>query len=294
MDVIGRAVVVTGLIAAWSAMGTATAVAQLPRTAEIAHKTAVGPGEQTVTWEGVGSGVLGSQDAMDAAGCQPFIHECYDALIEVKGVGRLTIKTSSTDVKAPDSDLQIFASDASGRKLGREIEESAAPTPTPDESVAVTVPDPRFYIVRIDYAIAVQGTVQAEAKFVPEAVEGVGSNATPDSAANAPKGSKIRSFSGTAKDDATVAKVEIGLLQLGKKKGTCKQLTSQGKFVVTSRGRCTEPTRFLRARGTTKWSYKLRRALPKGSYVLFSRATDNAGHVQAGFGSANRKRFRVR
>jgi hypothetical protein len=54
------------------------------------------------------------------------------------------------------------------------------------------------------------------------------------------------------------------------------------------------PTSFIAAKGTTKWSYKLRKKLAKGSYTLFARATDSAGQAQAGFTPANKRAFKVR
>ena len=116
-----------------------------------------------------------------------------------------------------------------------------------------------------------------------------------------------RKFTGTATDDSGVAKVELALARSGRGAGKlarkhkskakrCAWLTSRGKFKRSKarKGACTQ--RWLVATGTAKWSLKLRRKLPKGRYVLYSRATDGAGLSETKFSAAdgNRVTFRVR
>ena len=67
-------------------------------------------------------------------------------------------------------------------------------------------------------------------------------------------------------------------------------MTASGSF----RSSGCEPTTFLAAKGTTKWSYRLKRSLAKGRYVLYSRATDDGGQAETTFGAANRRQFTVR
>jgi hypothetical protein len=73
-------------------------------------------------------------------------------------------------------------------------------------------------------------------------------------------------------------------------------LRSNGRFkrVKARRGRCSKPP-FLRAKGTTSWSFKLKHRLPKGSYVLFSRAVDTTGKRETHFSTrrGNERKFRV-
>jgi spore coat-associated protein N len=118
---------------------------------------------------------------------------------------------------------------------------------------------------------------------------------------------KLRRFEGTASDDVEVAKVEIALLRLegkaraaaGKRRRTACFWLKNGKarFKRTGarRRKCGKQL-WLRARGTTSWRFKLSRPLPRGTYVLYSRATDNAGLSEQRFtsGDRNRIRFRVR
>jgi uncharacterized delta-60 repeat protein len=114
--------------------------------------------------------------------------------------------------------------------------------------------------------------------------------------------SKLKRFTGTASDDSGVKKVEIALLRRAGKlkaaKARCVWLRSnRAKFkrVKPRRGKCAKP-RFLRAKGTKKWAYKLLKHLPPGKYILYARATDTSGNRETSFTAkrGNRKAFRVR
>jgi uncharacterized delta-60 repeat protein len=119
------------------------------------------------------------------------------------------------------------------------------------------------------------------------------------------RASKLKRFAGTASDNSGVAKVEIALLRrIGKtaafsrRKPSCLWLRSNRanfKKLTPRRGKCAA-ARFLRAKGTTKWVFKLRRRLPAGSYILYARATDTSGNRDTSFSSkrGNRVSFRVR
>lgn len=261
-----------------------------------ARTVKIGSGTYKQTWTGTGSGALATQDAMDAAGCQPGIHDCDDTLIEVTEAGSLTVKTAeSPDPQckgACDTDLQLFASDASGEPK-KELQESAQATPTTVESVSARV-SPGFYVARIDYAICSACNVPAEAVLKPAAGGGgttTTGDAPPTVTASKPASKKTKSFKGTAADDKGVAKVEVGIIKTKGK--SCQDLSSSGKLVKHS-GECTQPSVWIAAKGTTKWSLKLKKPLKKGKYVLFARATDSAGQTQGGYGSANRKAFTVK
>jgi hypothetical protein len=291
-----RKSVITVLLAAVAAISVA-AIA----LAEPANKVKLGGGTYSAKWEGTGSGSLATQDAMDAAGCQPGLHECYDTLIEVTEPGTLGVKTSNSEdpackSTACDTDLQIFQSDASGEPK-KELQESAAATPTSEEAVSVRVTTPGFYLARIDYAICASCTVPAEATLKPTGVvtppgTGVPGDAVPAVTAKKPGSKKVKTFSGTASDDKGIAKVHVGIIQLGKK-GKCKDVKANGKLKA-HKGQCTQPGAWIAAKGTTAWSLKLKKPLKKGKYVLFARATDTAGQTQGGYGPANRKAFKVK
>jgi hypothetical protein len=118
------------------------------------------------------------------------------------------------------------------------------------------------------------------------------------------RASKLKRFAGTASDNSGVAKVEIALLRrvgktaaFSRRRASCLWLRSnRAKFktLKPKRGRCAT-ARFLRAKGTTKWVFKLRRHLPPGSYILYARATDTSGNRETRFSSklGNRASFRV-
>ncbi len=123
------------------------------------------------------------------------------------------------------------------------------------------------------------------------------------------KARSLTKFTGTASDDVRVAKVEIALVHAtagahAARRSTkhkphpgCRQLSSRGTFLSSTakKGKCA-PTVWLKATGTAKWSYRLRKRLPAGSYTLYARATDNAGLREPSFSAAdhNRVRFTVK
>jgi hypothetical protein len=74
--------------------------------------------------------------------------------------------------------------------------------------------------------------------------------------------------------------------------GHCRVLTA--KRHLSHRTRCSR-RRWLRARGTSRWSFRLPRRLPKGAYIIRTRAIDFAGNAQhpaataSGSGSRTRR-----
>jgi hypothetical protein len=120
------------------------------------------------------------------------------------------------------------------------------------------------------------------------------------------KAKKLKSFHGSASDNDGVARVQIALVgfkggahvaAVKKKRGTCLLLQPSGglkRSKADKKNRCTS-RKWLAAKGTASWSFKLKKKLPKGSYVLFSRAFDRKGKVESHFSSArgNRKSFKV-
>lgn len=113
------------------------------------------------------------------------------------------------------------------------------------------------------------------------------------------KAGKLRGFHGTA--STGVKRVDVALVRLadGAKiaSASCKRLTGRGVLEalrLTRRKRC-RLSGFLRASGTTRWSFTLKRSLAPGSYVLTSRATAKDGTVEHSFSAraGNRRAFRV-
>ena len=131
-------------------------------------------------------------------------------------------------------------------------------------------------------------------------------NAQPDSSIDRIprriRASRLKRFRGRASDDAGLARVELAVLRLGRGASAsavrkrCGRLRATGRLrrVRPRAGRC-RPAFVLRATGTTRWTYRLKRRLPKGRYVVYARAVDAAGVAERSFTAAdgNRRTFRV-
>jgi hypothetical protein len=117
------------------------------------------------------------------------------------------------------------------------------------------------------------------------------------------KAKKLKSFHGSASDSNGIARVQFGLIRLAngaklaKKHAACFVLRSNGhlkKVKVGKRSRCSRPA-LVRAKGTKRWSLKLKGKLPRGSYVAFSQAVDKTGKKETHFSThrGNERKFRV-
>jgi hypothetical protein len=242
-----------------------------------------------------------------------------DTLVKLAEPGDILIKlTKFADQGGmPDFDIYLYAADANGDPTGSAIG-SAEETDNEQETLSVKKLKAGSYVIEVAAFLTVEGTFHGKATLVtsagsgptgpsgpsgpsgptgptgtvtptPTATVGPGVDQTPD-AAIAKAGKK--GFSGTATDDKGVAKVQIAVQR--KKGAKCTQLKKPGKFV--KQAKCDAPSRYLTAKGTTKWSYKFKKGkrLKKGRYTVFARATDNAGQVQAGYTPANKRAFKVR
>src|SRR5207244_3088501 len=100
----------------------------------------------------------------------------------------------------------------------------------------------------------------------------------------------VRKLRGIATDDEGVdgvADVEVALVGVVKLKGhkVCERLVDEGLLhhkKLSRHGHCKRPP-FVEADGTVTWSVKLAHALPAGSWVAYSRATDAEGLVESTF-----------
>jgi hypothetical protein len=98
-----------------------------------------------------------------------------------------------------------------------------------------------------------------------------------------PRGASRR---GTARDiGCGIDRVRIAVAR--KHRGRCRLLTPRRR--LTHRTSCAH-RRWLRVRGTTRWSFALPRRLPKGVYIVRTRAIDFAGNVER----ARHHRIRLR
>ena len=117
-------------------------------------------------------------------------------------------------------------------------------------------------------------------------------------------GKSRRALAATTSRRVRVRRVEIALLRvLGGARAArhagarCLWLTaapSRFRAIAPHRGRCDTPL-WLRASGTSSWRYVFKRLLPRGTYILYARATDQAGLTQDVFSlhAHNRVTFRL-
>jgi hypothetical protein len=81
---------------------------------------------------------------------------------------------------------------------------------------------------------------------------------------------------GTARGEGcAIRQVRVAI---GRKVGKqCRFMRANGRF--GARRSCLR-TQYVRARGTTRWSLNKRVRLPRGSYLVWSRAIDSAGQIE--------------
>src|SRR5215217_2398602 len=89
---------------------------------------------------------------------------------------------------------------------------------------------------------------------------------------------RTRLLRGTARDvGCGLDRVEISVARkVGRK---CRYLAGTKKLSRRATS-CARPTRWLKVKGTKRWSFRFSRRLPKGTYVIRTRATDFAGNVE--------------
>jgi hypothetical protein len=235
-------------------------------------------GSTSFKWTGqVGAGATTLTTFHDTIPCNTPGHTCDFTLLHVTTPGKVTVTTSAgASPTTVDVDLWVYASDASGTK-GKQKGMSAKSSPDPNEQFSFTADTEGYYLAEAEYDIVAGGTYSGDAKLEP----GVGieaANTPPTVKISSPKkkakSSSFKSISGTASDDSSVTKVEIAVLS--GKGSSCKSMTASGSF---AKAKCTAP-KFLAAKGTSKWSYKLKKKLKKGTYLVLVRATDDGGSTQ--------------
>jgi hypothetical protein len=92
---------------------------------------------------------------------------------------------------------------------------------------------------------------------------------------------------GTATDNASkVSEVRLALIRLvkktGKRKSRCTNWVPNRRKLVPTDRQCTSS--WFRASGHEKWNYLFPvKRLPKGSYILISRAIDSSGNIETAF-----------
>lgn len=100
------------------------------------------------------------------------------------------------------------------------------------------------------------------------------------------KASKFKSIAGTAagtglsKVELAIQRVDSKLLKKSKKCTYVKSPSGSTTNVKASHGKCV-PSKWLKAKGTASWSYKLSKALPAGKYVISVRSVGSGGATSA-------------
>lgn len=103
------------------------------------------------------------------------------------------------------------------------------------------------------------------------------------------KRKRFKRFAGTAAPAGQVAKVEIAVRRVNRKqlkKKRCLWLSSnRARFtkIRSTRKRKCSRFKWLRAKGTDNWSYRLKKTLPVGRYEVYARATLKDGQTQTTF-----------
>jgi hypothetical protein len=221
----------------------------------------------------------------------PGVHDCDHILIKTEVAGGLTVKTEATSPNAADVDLRLFKSNEKGEAKG-EVASSGGTNAT--ESVSTNAAAGAYYLAEVDHAINAGGTYAGVATLKPKAGAapapgpgaggGGGGGGQADSApavgisrfAASQKSKKLKGFTGSASDDKGISKIELAIVAVKGKK--CTEMDAKGKF---GKADCPAPAFKLVATGTAKWQLKLKKALKKGSYVLYARAVDSAGQKSA-------------
>ncbi|MEA2271752.1 MAG: hypothetical protein QOI98_460 [Solirubrobacteraceae bacterium] len=253
---------------------TGTAAAAPARTGTL------GASATSYKWTGpIGFGVVTFSGMAGLPGCgTPIVHDCDYTLLHVTTPGKVTVKTTTASPTTVDIAIGVFASDASGTQgKPKAAADSTGGSNEANETASFTSDAPdAYWLVQVEYLDVVGGDYDGEATLAP----GVGiepATVPPTIKITSPKKSvkaaKFKSIAGTAADDTAVSKVEVAVLS--GKGSSCKSMTSSGSF---AKAKCAEP-KFLAAKGTTKWSYKLKRKLKKGTYVVLVKATDDTGNA---------------
>lgn len=218
------------------------------------------------------------------------------------------VQAAGYDAAGPKlNSLAVPASGSAGAPLGFSVSPLDVWSPVTDVSwilgdgqsasgAAVT----HAYSAAGSYAVQVTATdaVGNSSTASGGVLVGAGSGSAADTSAptvtvKAPKkgkrygGRAVRRVRGTASDPSGVTKVEYAVQAKvsvkaasgakKKKKATrCRSLQKSGKL---SKPKSCKTIGYLTASGTISWSAKIKKALRKGNYTLYARATDAAGNT---------------
>ena len=134
------------------------------------------------------------------------------------------------------------------------------------------------------------------------AVTIAGNDRVPDSdikSLKSQKASSLKRITGTASDDdGDLLGVQVAIFRKAgsRSKPICQNINSKGNVArgkVDSKKRC-RPSVFLAATGTSGWTFRLRKALPPGTWTIASRASDGAGLRETTFSGSDRNQANVK
>jgi hypothetical protein len=118
---------------------------------------------------GPGFGVLATSDVSSRVGCNPVVFQCDTYLVKVdEDAGDLLFEIAGEGQNTKDLDLHVYWSDADGTQgdlLGESTSEGAT------EAVSTGELEPGYYLVVVDYYLAVAGTYTGKVTFTPPAPE---------------------------------------------------------------------------------------------------------------------------
>jgi hypothetical protein len=264
------------------------AFAALPAAGAQAADYSATLGGATLKYEwdgGPGVSVIGDSTLDVVADCGPG-HDCDNLLVKTDEAGTLQVGIAGTSDGNLDTDIYLYESNASGEP-GKLL--GAGESFSPDDAVSTRSKAGAYYLAVISYRTALAATYKGTATLKPSAPPAAAVPPAADQPPSVALGKlatrKVRRFSGTAGDDKGVAKVDLALMKKSGRK--CQALGSKGKFGKA--GSC-DALVWLTAKGTTKWSFTLRKALKKGSYIVAARAIDSAGASSQALSRAFRAR----
>ncbi|HET6551742.1 MAG TPA: hypothetical protein VFG79_24960 [Solirubrobacter sp.] len=149
-------------------------------------------------------------------------------------------------------------------------------------------------IARIVFRVSAQEDVDAtnDAAAVDVTVVGVGDSRVSRAGRRVIAGRASGGRGKLGKRARRVRAVHVAVRRLGK---GCRWLASKKSLRWRRGGKRCGPAAWLRTRGKRSWRLKLRRALPRGRYVVYSRTTIAAGFREGRFSKRDRNRvaFRV-
>ena len=153
------------------ALAAATAIAPAAAMAAPDHTGDVDASKPKFEWDSkLGSGFTTLSNLHDKVPCgTPGVHDCDLTLLHVTGCGTLGVVNTGAIPTAADTDLYTYYSDKDGNVVSAGPS-SAQGTPTPNESVAVDLPDAdNWVLIEIDYTDSIDpgGAVHGTATFTP-------------------------------------------------------------------------------------------------------------------------------